>query len=59
MSVVSNGKVYEGNERPPGGQPDILLPKAQCPFCLNWFTLLRDHNNCIALQLKYGRHTWI
>ena len=58
MSVLSNGKVYEGNHRPPAGDPDILLPKAQCPFCLEWFTCLREHSWCIALQLKYGRHLW-
>jgi hypothetical protein len=51
MSVLSKGKVYEGNERPPAGEPDILLPKEQCPFCLSWVTSLRDHDDCIALQL--------
>jgi hypothetical protein len=39
MSVISNGKVYEGNERPPAGEPDILVPKYECPVCHKWFTL--------------------
>ena len=33
MSVLSNAKIYEGNERPPYGQPDILLPKFRCDHC--------------------------
>ena len=56
MSVLSNGKIYEGNERPPAGEPDILLPKAQCPFCLGWFTFLDLHTGggCIVLRMKIG-----
>ncbi len=43
MSVVSKGRVYEGNERPPAGEPDILLPKEQCPSCRRWYTDMRLH----------------
>jgi hypothetical protein len=43
MSVLSNGKLYEGNERPPYGQPDILLGKFRCEHCDKFFTDLDLH----------------
>lgn len=48
MSVLSNGKLYEGNSRPPAGEPDILIPKWQCPQCGMWFTdkLLHIRRGC-------------
>jgi hypothetical protein len=43
VSVLSNGKLYEGNERPPYGQGDILLPKFRCEHCDKFFTDLDVH----------------
>jgi hypothetical protein len=52
MSVLSNGKLYEGNERPPDGEPDILLPKTLCRRCGRWYTdmLLHIWRGCDYLK---------
>jgi transposase-like protein len=32
----------------------VSIPMEECPFCNAWFTSLKNHIWCVALEIRYG-----